>query len=73
MLNICKEKSINNIQTLSYIMPELRAILSDDLTNYLDSLVDGEIILNRTDALRTVVFEHRKEHKSYRKIMDGVN
>lgn len=36
-------------------------IIGKELTDYVDSLIDNKIILNRTDALRQIVIDHRNK------------
>lgn len=37
--------------------------LSQELTKHVDSIIDNEVILNRNDAIRQIIVEHRNGKK----------
>lgn len=38
-------------------------ILGKELLDYVDSLIDNQGILNRTDAVRQIIIDHRNNNK----------
>lgn len=41
----------------------LKADVNPDIIKYVDSLIDNQILMNRTDALRQIVIDHRDKIK----------
>ena len=44
-------------------MVQIKADVGAELAKYIDSLIDDEIILNRADAIRQIIVEHRDKLK----------
>lgn len=45
----------------------LKADIGDDLSNYVNSLIDDEVILTRSGAIRQIIIEHRDKIKKVKK------
>lgn len=41
----------------------IHTLLSDTQIDYIDSLINEDDIMNRTEALRTIIREHIEAHK----------
>jgi hypothetical protein len=44
-------------------MPIISADITKESFKYIESLIDNEVILTRSDALRQIIIEHRDKNK----------